>query len=359
MTTQLSRRVFLARSAGAALAAGALGALPGRAFASRAGRADTTFFEWKEISKGVFVALNRTGDNLDLAGGNSTLFVDDSGSLLVDAKQAAEGNTLKRELGAYTKKLARIVNTHHHFDHAGGNVCFADAVPFTMHQNCAKRLIESGQSNITGLDKKVEALKASGLPGAEAAAADAKQLLDGLAKIPADAFAPKARTRTIGSSAPLKVAGRNLTLHHFGPGHTDNDLVIHDEAANLVLTGDVVFNKFTPYFDVAGGANSTTWLQSLGEIKKLCNDKTIVVPGHGAVGDRVMVDQLIEYFEKTVAAVKDAIKAGKPREEVAKMSLPEYKDYPLAVALPYLWGGIYDEFAPAPAKKDAPNTVGS
>lgn len=348
MTTHLTRRDFLSRSAGTALAASVLGAMPRRAFASRA---DTTFFEWKEISTGVYVALNRTGDNLDLAGGNSTLFAHESGALLVDAKQAAEGNTLKRELGAYAKKIARVVSTHHHFDHAGGNVCFADPIPFTMHQNCARRLAESGRSYVTGLDGKVEAIRASGVPGAEAAAADAKELLNGLASIPADAFAPKGRTRTIGGSSPLKVAGRNFTLHHFGPGHTDNDVVVHDTEANIVLTGDVVFNKFTPYFDVAGGANSAGWLRSLGEIKKLCNEKTIVIPGHGAVGGVVMVDQLIEYFEKTVAAVKDAIKAGKPREEVAKMSLPEYQGYPLAVALPYLWGGVFDEYAPASAKE--------
>lgn len=356
MMIQWSRRDFLARSAGAALAAGVLGALPRRAFASRAVRADTEFFEWKEISKGVLVALNRTGDNLDLAGGNSTLFVHDSGSLLVDAKQAAEGNTLKRELGPRTKQLARIINTHHHFDHSGGNVCFGEPVLFTMHQHCAKRLAESGQANLAGLDKKIEAIKASGLPGAEGAAADAKQLVDGVAKVPADAFAPKGRTRTIGTSAPLKAAGRSLTLHHFGPGHTDNDVVVHDADANIVVAGDVVFNRFTPYFDVAGGANSTGWLHSLRELRKLCNDKTIVVPGHGAVGDHVMVDELIEYFEKTVDAVNAAIKAGKPREEVAKMSLPEYQGYPLAAALPYLWGGIYDEFSPA---KSVPKPSGS
>ncbi|MBI1189622.1 MAG: hypothetical protein GC200_02940 [Tepidisphaera sp.] len=343
-----SRRGFLARSAGAAVAFGLAGGLTRRAWAGR--RADTTFFEWKEISKGVHVALNRTGDNLSLAGGNSTLYADPAGALLIDAKQAIFGNTLKREAAAYSPKIARLVNTHHHFDHSGGNPCF-DATPLTMHANCQKRLLESGQSNVAQMDTKIAALKAADLPGAQDAAADATKLFENLANIHADAWAPKDRTTTTGETSTLKIAGRTLTLHHFGPGHTDNDVIIHDADANIVIGGDVIFNGLHPYFDVAGGANSTSWLHSLAEIRKLCNDKTIVVPGHGPVGDVAMIDRLTEYFNKTVAAVKDAIKAGKPRDEVAKMSLPEYKDYILAAALPYLWGGIYDEYAST--KKDA------
>lgn len=345
MLNQLSRRDFLARSAGAALGAGLLAGLPRGAFAARTGQA-ADFFEWTEISRGVFVALNRTGGNLELAGGNSTLFVDDAGSLIVDVKQALLGNTLKRELTGRTPKLGWIVNTHHHFDHAGGNPCFGGTIPFTMHANCEKRLLESGASNVTGLDKRIEALRASGLPGAEAAATDAGELLTSLPTLPQDAWAPKGRTTSITAQTSLKAAGRTLTLHSFGPGHTDNDIVVHDADANIVLGGDVLFNGLHVFFDVAGGAKSAGWLHSLAEIKKLCNAKTIVVPGHGSVGDVTMIDRLAEYFEKTIAAVKQAIKDGKPREEVAKMILPEYKDFALGVAQPYLWGGIYDELVP-------------
>lgn len=352
----ISRRGFLARSAGAAVAFGLAGGLTRRAWAR--GRADTTFFEWREISKGVHVALNRTGDNLALAGGNSTLYADEAGALLIDAKQAVFGNTIKREAGAYPGKITRVVNTHHHFDHVGGNPCF-EATPFTMHANCQKRLVDGGQANITGLDKRIEALRATGLPGAEAAANDADALLKNLAKIPTDGWAPKDRTTAIQGAATLKVGDRTLMLHHFGPGHTDNDIVIHDADANIVLCGDVLFNGLHVYFDVAGGANSTSWLRSLDEIKKLCNEKTIVVPGHGDITDIAAIDRQTEYFHKTVDAVKAAIKAGKTRDEVAKMSLPEYKDLLLAAALPYLWGGIYDEYAQPKKDEDKPATYGS
>ena len=75
----------------------------------------------------------------------------------------------------------------------------------------------------------------------------------------------------------------------------------------------------------------------------LCNPKTVVVPGHGEVGDVEAAKRQIKYFEDVQAAVAKAIKDNKKREEVVQMSLPQYSEYGLKQAQPLVLGGAFDE----------------
>jgi len=328
-----------------------LGLVGRRALAG--GRAAESFHEWREISRGVWAVLGRTGDNMQLVGGNSVLVTSSDGGVLIDTKQAVTAPALRREVAERAPKLSRVVNTHHHFDHAGGNAAFSGGATVVTHAACAGRLKSARESFLAQFEEKATALAQSGVEGASQAATDARAWFADLAKVPANAFEPN-ETHT--ADFKVEVAGRVLHVKHFGPGHTDNDLVVHLAAENVVVTGDLVFHGFHPYFDTSGGATSAGWIESLRAIQKLCDSKTVVVPGHGAVSDRGAVSRQIEYFEKVRAAVGNAIKDGKTRDEVAKMTLPGYDAYLLKPVQPYLWGGIFDEMnaaKPAAAPKPA------
>ncbi|CAG0994895.1 Metallo-beta-lactamase type 2 [Phycisphaerales bacterium] len=331
----LSRREFMSVAAGAAAGLGVFGhrAL-GRA------RLEETFFEWREAAPGFWVALGRTGDDMTLIGGNSVLVTGGEGALLIDTKQAALGPALRREVLGKSAKIAKVLNTHHHFDHAGGNAVFSGECPVVAHDSCWNRLKAAREGYFAQLEEKIAALEASSVEGAKQAGADARAFKEGLAKVPANALEP---TEHHASDFTLEIAGREVKVYHHGPGHTDNDLVLHFPKENVVVTGDLVFNGLNPYFDASANAVTTGWIRSLRKTKMLCNATTVVVPGHGPVAGVQCIDDQIEYMQLTRKAVAEAMKEGKSREEISKMTLPRYENLGLKAAVPLLWGGIFDE----------------
>jgi len=348
----LTRRQFVRRSANVALGAGLLPVLARAASAAPIAPARAHgdhFFDWRELAPGMHAALNRTGDDMTLVGGNAVLAAGEGGALLIDTKQCVLGPALRREAQGLSPAIAQVINTHHHFDHAGGNPSFGPEIPITMHGKCWERLQNAGQANLAQFDAKIKALAESKLPECDAAAADAEKFKARIPSLPANAWADEKRVGRLSANAMMDVAGQKVEILHVGAGHTDNDLFIFFRKHNILVTGDLVFSGLNVYFDQQGGANSAGWLRSLRAMEKLCTDKTIVVPGHGDVGTVAAIRAQIEYFEKHIAAVEKAIAAKKSRDEVAAMTLPEFKDRPLAFALPMLMGGLYDERVPKAA----------
>lgn len=343
----LTRREFVALGAGVGvslLAGRGLGARGGGAW-SRGGE----FFEWRSLTKQAVAAIGRTGDDLQIIGGNSVVLTSEGESLLIDAKQAVLGPALRREMKAHSGTLRRVLNTHHHFDHAGGNGAFSGEVPIVAHANAVRRIEASREAFLAQLGAKIDALRVSTAPGASEAADDAQAFLDTLANLPGDALTPKERWAP---EQKLLVGNLPVVVHHFGSGHTDNDLVVHVPSENLVITGDLVFHGYHPFFDAEGGADIFGWLRALQQVRMLCNERTVVVPGHGPVSDRGCIDRQMQYLVEVVAAVRRAIDAGKTREEVAGMTLAGYEEYLLKVAQPFLWGGVFDQVSKAKEEEE-------
>lgn len=329
---------------------GVAAALPRRAF----GFAVATFYEWKEVRPGFFVALNPTGDDMMLVGGNATLVTGKQfrnvDATLIDSKQAVLGPSLRREALIKTGAITQVINTHHHFDHAGGNAAFAmptgDAAEaagprLLAHARCRERMTAGLASYTAQFEQKVAALEALDAPGARDAAADATAFRKRLADLKPGAFIPEG----LDTTKVKEIASRKAEVHHVGAGHTDNDLFLFFPDDNVLVAGDLVFNKLHPYYDASAGANSQGWLRSLGRVVTLCNEETVVVPGHGGIGTLETVRTQIRYLEDARAMVDKALKEKKPREEVAKMMPTGYPDYLLKAAVPLLMGGLFDEMS--------------
>lgn len=337
-----TRRQFL-RTSAAFLASGSL-LVHARPRPLRA--PDPTFFDWQEVAPGVLVALNRTGGDMNLVGGNSLLWLGAGGAILVDTKQAVLGGSVLREARAKSPEIAACVNTHHHFDHAGGNHALtAASIPVTAHARACERLTNPGQAMLAQLDSKIKAISESTLPGAAAVAADASAFRDTLAGVKGHSWKPG---QCVTGDGSVSVGDRTAELRWFGGGHTDNDLAVHCKSVNVLATGDLVFQGLHAYYDASAAANTTRWQASLRDLLKLCDAKTVVVPGHGTVSDISCIRAQIEYFDRMRELVAAAVAQGRTREEVVKLDPPEaYKGYGLRQALGYLLGGLFDELAPA------------
>jgi len=268
-------------------------------------------FDWTQLKPGFHAFADQN------TGGNSLIAFSEDQVLLIDTKFAHLGGALHQDaktLAAADSQLT-LINTHHHGDHTGGNGLI---IPFASasyaHKNAVKRIkdqletykqsAQSGPAQIRrnkGTDEQL-ALAIS--------AADASQ-----AWTRAD-IAPKTRVQDEGASFTLGTS--EIDLHHFGRGHTDNDLVVYFPNDNIVHTGDLVFNGLHPFFDPSARVTAVGWTKSLKGILNLCDDTTTVIPGHGPIANKQAVQSQLEYLEQLITHVQADIDAGKPKAESAK-----------------------------------------
>lgn len=306
----LDRRDFL----GLAVAAGAATALPafGRVAPHSSDRLDHTYFQHASLRRGDTI------HGIMGEGGNSLLLVTDDASLLIDCKNAPFGRVLKNDcvtLGARTgHKQLVVVNTHHHGDHTAGNHAFNEGSTIWCHQNAIPRF-EGNMDWYRAMGQQaVRQLRMMPEDKAELARDAIMAYAEKLSDLTPGHFTPPTSIDT--ERFELDLGGRSATVHHFGPGHTDNDLVVHLEDANVVHTGDLVFHRFNPFMDPNGGCDPRRWIDVLKNVDGLCDADTVVVPGHGAIGDRSIIAGQIEYIERLFEAVAAEIKTGTSREAI-------------------------------------------
>lgn len=340
----LSRRTFAKVSAVAGL-----GLLVGPLQARTPRRAET-FFEWITVREGFAVALGQGGNSLVVMGKRGAgAGAEKGGGVLVDCKNAPYAKALRRESEARCGSLAAVLNTHHHGDHSGGNWGFVADVPTFAHEKATPRIL--GQMNRYVSQAKEAAMQTAGREGeaVERVRKEALAYYQGIDKMkPAD-FAPRTG---VGDSHSAGWGGVKFELRHFGAGHTDNDVVVHVPELNVVHTGDLVFHKVHPFIDKNGGGNTAGWIESCRRALALCDAETVVVPGHGAVGNREAISGQIEYFERMREAVEKAVKEGKTRKETAEMDPGLFAEYGSKERRGMTLGALYDEMGGRSSERD-------
>lgn len=207
---------------------------------------------------------------------NNVLAFEGARATLVDSGyvgHAAQTEALVRDaLGG--KKLARLINTHSHSDHIGGNAAMQRAF------GCEIVIPAGIEAHIAEWD--------------EAA------LLLTPARQRADRFRHDAVIRA-GDEFPL--GGLTWRAYH-APGHDMEALVFHCVEARLLISGDALWQDgFGIVFaDVLGGGGGLAATRSTLEmLGRLAVD--MVIPGHGAVfGD---VDAALARAWKRLAAFEE------------------------------------------------------
>jgi glyoxylase-like metal-dependent hydrolase (beta-lactamase superfamily II) len=108
-----------------------------------------------------------------------------------------------------------------------------------------------------------------------------------------------------------QVIDETIIIHYFGRGHTDGDSVIEFENANVVHTGDSFIKYGLPYVDMTNGGNIEGFIKILDHIINLCDENTIIIPGHGGLSNVKeiveMRDDLIHYYNLTIEGYKKGL----------------------------------------------------
>jgi glyoxylase-like metal-dependent hydrolase (beta-lactamase superfamily II) len=115
----------------------------------------------------------------------------------------------------------------------------------------------------------------------------------------------------------LHANGTTLVLKHYLPAHTDSDISVHFEEADIFHTGDTFWNRNYPFIDYSTGGSIDGQIRAAEANLAKVTEKTIVIPGHGAVGGKADLvlfrDVLVEIRDK-VSSLK---KQGKSLAEIA------------------------------------------
>lgn len=321
----MDRRTFL----GGMVSAGGLLALgPDRLFSpAAAGTPSGTLLDWGDAGSGAYTMVDFA------TGGNTLVLVSEGHALVVDTKSPLHGAAIRGDTEVLGGNASvSLLNTHHHGDHTAGNAAFAD-VPSYAHTNAKPRI----EAQLERYKRGGESADGSGTP------------LEGLAPMirqaaptwTAGAFTPK---RLIGNEGrTLKIGARDVQVSHFGIGHTDNDLVVKVPSLNVVHTGDLVFSGLHSFYDPAGGVNARGWASVLERVYELCDRETVVIPGHGKVGDRSAIKSEIEYHSRLIEAVQAEIDKGTSKENAQEMSWAFMEGLEFGSIRARAIGAVYDE----------------
>ena len=239
-------------------------------------------------------------------GGNVTAIVGDGSTLLIDSGLDSRAAELADAIFRATlRPVTRLVNTHWHFDHTGGNAYFGSGGVTIIGQENVKQRLSSVQ-NVPFIGLRDGRYPTQALP-----------------------------TRTYSSSMTLRQDTQKLTLVNYGPAHTDGDTIIYISPANVAVVGDIFSNHFYPIIDLASGGSIDGMIYSLDHILAQTDEQTKIVPGHGSVATRSDLWDYRDMLVQVRQRIKVLVGAGKTIDE-AVAAAPLKTSTPNGAGVTYL-----------------------
>ena len=246
-------------------------------------------------------------------GGNILVLRGTEGTLVVDAGVPVRGKEILetvRRVGG--KPVSALINTHWHFDHAGGNVAFGEAG--------AKIIATATTRKRLSTDQYTEAFKMT-TPASPAVA---------LPTICVD-------------DCRVYVGEETVQLTAVPPAHTDGDLFVRLESRDVIHTGDLFNNGFYPNIDASSRGWIGGMIAGVDRILKIAGPKTKIVPGHGPLGSAAD----LAAFRKMLVTVYDRLApmadAGKSIDQA--IAAKPTKDLDSAWGKGFFTGGMFTRVA--------------
>lgn len=220
------------------------------------------------------------------AGGNIGVSAGEDGILIVDDQFAPLGDKIAAALKAIQPKDLRfIINTHFHGDHTGGNAKMREHhhhATIVAHDNVRVRLVNNAK-----LSKKDWPVV------------------------------------TYEQGVKFHFNDDVIHVRHVPTAHTDGDSFVYFEKANVLHTGDLMFNKMFPYIDLKSGGTVNGYIAAAKTMLNTINADTKIIPGHGGQGTYEDMQRYIAMLEATAAKVKQLKADGKSVEAITEQGLDD------------------------------------
>ena len=207
--------------AGLALLAG----LPGVALAQN----DLTI---EPVTDGLYVIYG--------SGGNVGVRVTAEGVILSDDKYPQNFEEIQSLVAGVSDLPVRyVINTHHHGDHAGGNVGYIEIAEIIAHRNARANMVRNEQD------------------------APPRLVYD--------------------SETSVFLGGVEVRVLYLGRGHTNGDSIVYYPDLGIIHGGDLLHTT-APFIDYANGGSSRGWVGTMNGALAL--DWHTAIPGHGMLMSR-------------------------------------------------------------------------
>lgn len=248
--------------------------------------------EFKKLAPDVYVYLQGGGPGIPTLGlSNACAIVQGDHLMAIDALQAplptkAFIAAAKRATG---KPFERLVNSHHHVDHVGGNQWFG-SIEIMGHPYCRREVLKTVATTPHKWDKRE----------GWADGTEERKVVP-----PVSTFENKWTT----------YEGTPVEFTYVGPAHTWGDLVAYLPERKILIAADLAFFYVVPF---AHNGHVTKWIEAID--KALAMDVQTIVPGHGPIGGKKELAETGEYFrllKKEARKRYDAgLSAGKAAAEI-------------------------------------------
>jgi glyoxylase-like metal-dependent hydrolase (beta-lactamase superfamily II) len=214
-------------------------------------------------------------------GGNTAVFVTTDGVIVVDAKNPGWGKPILDKIKELTPKpVTTLINTHTHGDHVSGNVEFPANIDFVAQENTKANMEKMPifkEHNNVGMTKRT--------------------------------FKDK---MTIGKGAD------EVDLYYFGPGHTNGDAWVVFPALRIMHAGDVFSGKNLPLLDANNGGSGLEIPDTLAKASSTVKNIDTIITGHSSQMTPNDLHEYVDFNRDFLNAMREAKKAGKSVDEVAK-----------------------------------------
>jgi glyoxylase-like metal-dependent hydrolase (beta-lactamase superfamily II) len=222
--------------------------------------------------------IRRNISVLEGSGGNIAVLTGRDGKLLVEAGFAVSRPAITSALASINADpIQHLINTHWHTDHTDGNAWLhAAGAEITAHENTRKRLAVA--TRVEGWEWTFPAAPAGALPA-----------------------------KVFASEYEMRRNDTRITMKYYGPAHTDSDVWVNFTDADVVHVADTWWNGVYPFIDYSTGGSIDGQIRAADANLAAFTKKTIIIPGHGPVGDRSGVAEfrdMLVAIRENVAALK-------------------------------------------------------
>jgi cyclase len=236
------------------------------------------------------------------AGGNILMQTGPEGVILVDSGSTARAEEVVAAIRSVTPLPIRyIINTSMDADHVGGNEVLSKAglsiLPGAVAAGAGLGddvLANFGYASVLAHENVLTRMSAADPP------------------IPSVFWPTKTFFYHLYS---MYLNGEGIQVIHQPAAHTDGDVIVFFRRGDVIATGDLIDTTRFPFIDVERGGTLQGVLDGLNRLMELSihnvpllwyPDRTLLVPGHGHVYDKL---DLLEYRD-AITTIRDRVQDG-------------------------------------------------
>jgi glyoxylase-like metal-dependent hydrolase (beta-lactamase superfamily II) len=230
---------------------------------------------------------------------NIGIVVGSKGTLVVDTGLGKRNGTTVDTVVEKLRKGGKLylATTHFHPEHVTGQSGFPADTMVIRNSAQQKELEESGAGMIDFFRSRSEVNK---------------ELL-------VDAGIDKADI-LFDNDLTLDLGDVTVRMLYFGPAHTNGDIVFFVEPEKVMISGDIVQNKFT-ILPIGTRTTIKSWISVLDRAAEL--KPALILPDHSPPGDSAMFAEQRAYMVDLLAQTQAAKSQGKSVEDAVKVVTAE------------------------------------